>query len=91
MFGHADSCISEGESIGGFVGDDFNFEGGFVLGDVGVGEGSVPDFVEGIGCVGDELSEEDFFVGVEGVDDESHKLLYVCVEGKMFSLLSLAH
>jgi hypothetical protein len=32
-----------------------------------VGERRVADFVEGIRAVGDQLSQEDLFVGVEGV------------------------
>ena len=40
----------------------------------GVGEGRVPDLVEGIGTVRDELSKEDLLVGVEGVDDEIQQL-----------------
>ena len=33
----------------------------------------VADRVQGIGRVGDRLSEEDFFVGVEGVDNEEEE------------------
>merc|ERR1719220_597477 len=41
----------------------------FRVQDGGVGEGLVPDLVEGIGGVGNQLTKEDLFVGVEGVDD----------------------
>ena len=81
----------KGKSIGGLVRDDVDLEGGLVLGDVGVGQGAGPDLVEGVGGVGDEFPEEDFLVGVEGVDDESHQLLDVSVEGEVFSLLGLGH
>lgn len=91
LFGHADTSVSEGEGVGGFVGDNLDFEVGFIVGDVWVSEGFVSDFVEGIWGVGDEFSEENFFVGVEGVDDETHQLLDVGVEGEVFSLFSLAH
>jgi hypothetical protein len=33
----------------------------------GVGEGSIANFVEGVGGVGDEFTEENLLVGVEGV------------------------
>ena len=39
-----------------------------------------------IGGVGDELSKEDLFVGVEGVDDQRHKLSDLSLEGKGLSL-----
>lgn len=81
----------KGEGVASFVGDDFNFEGGLVLCDIWVGEGSVSDFIEGIRCIGDEFSKEDFFVGVEGVDDESHQLLDVSIEGKVLLFLFFGH
>lgn len=32
--------------------------------------------------IGDQFSQEDFFVGVEGVDDERHQLGDLSLEGK---------
>ena len=46
----------------------------------------VADFVEGIGGVGDEFAEEDFLVGVEGVDDEGEELVDISREGVAFSV-----
>ena len=40
-----------------------------------------------VGRVGDELSQEDLFVGVEGVDDQRHKLSDLRLEGKGLRLL----
>lgn len=88
MLGHSNAGISKSEGIGGLIGDDFNFEAGLILNDVGVSEGAIPDLIEGIGGIGDELSEEDFFVGVEGVDDEAHQLLDVSIEGKVLSIVA---
>jgi len=81
----------KGEGIGVFVGDDIDLEGWFVFGDIRIGKRFVSDLVEGVRGVGDEFSEEDFFVGVEGVDDESHQLLDVGIEGKMLCLFGLGH
>jgi hypothetical protein len=39
-----------------------------------VGQGGISDLVESIRRVGDELSQEDLLVGVEGVDDKVEKL-----------------
>ena len=36
--------------------------------------------------VGDELPKEDLFVGIEGVDDQRHKLSDLSLEGKGLSL-----
>ena len=40
----------------------------------------VPDLVECIGCVRDQLAKEDFFVRVKCVDDQTHKLLDISIE-----------
>lgn len=41
--------------------------------------------------VGNQLPEEDLFVGVEGVDDEGHQLGDLRLEGEGLGLLLLAH
>lgn len=78
--------------MGVFVGDNVNFERGLAGDNVGVSEGFVSDLVKCIRCIGNEFSQEDLFVGVESIDDQSHKLLNISVEGKvLLSLLCLAH
>ena len=37
----------------------------------------VPDLVEGIRRIRNQLTEKDFLVGIEGVDDQAHQLLNV--------------
>jgi hypothetical protein len=91
LLGHTDTSVSKCESVGGFIGDDLDFEVGLVVSDVWVSEWSVSDFVEGVWGIRDEFSKENFFVGVESVDDETHELLDISIEGKVFSLFSLAH
>ena len=46
-----------------------------------IGDGLVPDPVEGIGRIQNQLSEKDFLIGVENVDDQAHQLLNVGIEG----------
>lgn len=41
--------------------------------------------------IGDQLPEEDLFVGIKGVDDQGHQLSNLCLEGKGLSLLLLVH
>jgi hypothetical protein len=86
LFGHTNTSVYNGEGVGGFIGDDFDFEVWFVLGDFWVSKGFVSDFIEGIRCVGDKFSEEDFFVGVESVNDETHQLLDISIEGEVLSV-----
>ena len=65
--GHTDTRINDSEDLVLLVGDDFDNEVLARVKDRGVGEGRVADLVEGIGGVGDDFTEEDLFVGVEGV------------------------
>lgn len=84
--GHTNTGIPDGESLVDLVGDDVNSE---VLARVElarVRKGLVSDLVEGIGSVGDKLSEEDLLVGVDSVDDEGEKLRDLSLE-----LESLSH
>ena len=51
----------------------------------------VADFIERIGGVGDELAEEDFFIGIEGVDDQGEELVDVRREGVAFGGGGVGH
>lgn len=46
----------------------------------------MPNLVQCVGGIGDELSEEDFLLGVEGVDDDVHESAYLSLEGDAFGL-----
>jgi len=78
--GHTDAGVDDGDGLGGLVGDDLDVKVFFTLEDFAVGDGHEADLVEGIGGVGDKLTEEDFLVGVEGVDDEGHQLVDFSLE-----------
>merc|ERR1711963_961478 len=47
--------------------------------------------IQSIRGVGDQLSEENFFVGVEGVDDQTHKLSDLGLESEGFSVIRHFH
>jgi hypothetical protein len=81
---HADTCIPDGKSLVGLVGDNSDSELGLGLELLWLGNRLVADLVEGVGGVGNELSEEDLLVGVESVDDKGHQLLDVGVERENF-------
>jgi hypothetical protein len=72
--GHANAGIADGQRLVLLVGDDIDTQ---VLARVELGrvrEGLIADFVESIRGVGNEFSEKDFLVGVDGVDDEGQEL-----------------
>lgn len=84
--GHADTSIDDCDRAVGFVWNDLNEE---VLARVEtrwIGQALVADLVESIGRVGDQLTEEDFLVRVEGVDDEAHQLGDLGLEGEGLDL-----
>lgn len=72
--GHTDTSIPDSEGALLLVRGDSDVQ--VLLGvELGrVGEGGISDLVKGIRRVGDELSQEDLLVGVEGVDDKVEKL-----------------
>jgi hypothetical protein len=51
-----------------------------------VGQTSVSDFIESIRRVRNKFSKENFFVGVEGVDDQAHQLVDFSLELKGFNV-----
>ena len=54
----------------------------------GICERLVSDLVQGIGGVRDQLTEEDFLVGVECVDDEGHELGNLSLKCECFNFFS---
>ena len=78
--GHANTGILDGEGLVLLVGDDVDPQ---ILASVELArirERLVPDLVKSIGRVGDNLSEEDLLVGVDGVDDEGEELRDLSLE-----------
>lgn len=65
--GHADATIAEGEDLIFLVRGYANEELLFGLENGGISEGGVANLVKSIRTIGDEFTEENFFVGVESV------------------------
>ena len=49
-----------------------------------IGDRFIPDLVQRIRCIGDQLTQKDLLVRIEGVDDQTHQLLDISIEGKGF-------
>ena len=65
--GHTDTRVTDGKSLRLLIGNDSDEELLLGVEDGGVGERCIADLVEGIRAVGDDFTEEDLLVGVEGV------------------------
>ena len=78
---HADARVLDGEGRVGLVRDDLDEEIGLGLNLIRVCDTLIPNLVQGIGSIGDQLAQEDLLVAVEGVDNQRHQLLDVSIEG----------
>ena len=63
--GHANAVVADGQGAGNLVGREDNLEVGPVQPHLVVGEGLVGQFIDGVAGVGDDLTEENFLVGVD--------------------------
>ena len=70
LFAHADAVVRDAERSGFGVRSDADFP---LLGEFGIGECEEARLVNGVGGIGDEFAQENFFVGVDGVDHHVQK------------------
>lgn len=82
--GHADTGILEGKSLVGLVWDDVDPQVFARVELAWVRKCFIADLVKRIGRVGDQFSQEDLFIRVDGVDDEGEKLGDFCLELESF-------
>merc|ERR1711878_107506 len=86
--GHADTGVDDCERLGVAVRDNLDEQLILSLKLAGVSERLIPDLIQSIGGIGDQLPEENFFVGVECVDDQTHKLSNLSLESEGFNIVS---
>ena len=72
--GHADAVIGDGQGAAVLVAGEQDAEIAFVHADRGVGQALIIQLVDGVRSVGDQLTQEDLLVGVDGVDHHVHQL-----------------
>merc|ERR1719329_1297739 len=82
ILGHANTRILNGQCGIGLVRNDLDVEVWLRLDLLRLGDRLVSNLVKGIRSVGDQLTEEDFLVGVESVNDQAHQLLNISIESK---------
>merc|ERR1719189_2843067 len=85
VLGHANPRVFDRDGGVGLVWYDLDEEVRLCLNLVRVCDGLVANLVQRIRSIGDDLSQEDLFVGIEGVDDQTHELLNVGIESKCLS------
>lgn len=83
--GHTNTGVPDGQGLGLLIGDDIDAK---ILARVklgGIGQRLIADLVEGIRSIGDQLSQEDLLVGVDGVDNQREKLRDLSLELESFT------
>jgi hypothetical protein len=82
LLGHTNTSILDGKSTVNLVRNDSDSEVWFEIESaaVWISDRDVSDLVQSVGSVRDQFSQEDFFIGVEGIDDETHQLLDISIE-----------
>ena len=81
---HADAVVGDGQGPLLLVGGNGDLEITAAEADIAVGQGGIGQLVDGIGGVGDDLSQEDLLVGVDGVDHHIHQTLAFSLELHFF-------
>ena len=75
LLGHADAIVGHGEGAGFLVRHDNDLEVVAVQAHLVVGEGTVGQLVDGVAGVGDDLPQEDLFMGIDRIDHQVHQSL----------------
>ena len=71
---HADAGVREGDRFRLVVGGDGDLQRQLGLEDLGAGGLEELELLRGVGGIGDQLADEDFLIGVEGVGDDLEQL-----------------
>ena len=74
LFGHADAVILNGQDAVLLIAGDEDAEIALVHAHRRIGQALIIELIDGIRCVGDQLAQENFLIGVDGVDHHIHQL-----------------
>jgi len=91
---HADTSITKGNNVVLLVGNDLDLKLLLRVQNALVLERLIADFVQRIGSVGNQLTQENLLVRVESVHDQAHELVDLSLEGELlwdFFLLLFSH
>ena len=78
--GHADAVIGDGQGAAVLVAGEQDAEIAFVHADRSVGQALIIQLVDGVRSVGDQLPQEDLFIGIDGVDHHVHQFFALCLK-----------
>ena len=84
---HADAVVGDGQGAGGFVGGNADLPIAVSFQKILIRQRFEAHLVDRVGGVADQLSQEDFLLGVEGVDDQVEQLLELGLEFHLLGAL----
>ena len=87
----ADAVVFDGEGLGLLVKADANLQLGAAFEQLRLGQRLEAQLVGGVGGVGDQLAQEDFLVGIQGMDHQVQQLLHLGLEAQGFFLSFHTH
>ena len=88
---HADAVVLEGHGTGVLVEAQANLQVGVAFEQLWLGQGLETQLVGGVGGVGDQFTQEDLLVRIQGMDHEVQQLLYLGLEAQRFFLSLHTH
>ena len=77
---HADAVITHGDGARLFIDDEINAEVLPVESDLLIRQTQVAELVDGVGRVGDDLTQKDLLVGIDGIDHQVKEPLALGLE-----------
>ena len=80
FLGHTDAVILHGQDAVFLITGDEDTEIALVHAHGGVGQALIVQLVDGVRSVGDQLAQEDFFIGIDGVDHHVHQFFALCLK-----------
>ncbi|MNC28789.1 hypothetical protein D3C75_770120 [compost metagenome] len=89
--GHADAVVRDGQGLVLFVHHQAHAQLAVVFEQRGIGKRLEAQLVRRIGCVGDKLAQEYFFVGVEAVSHQAQQLFDFSLKAVGFGVNTLGH
>ena len=80
FLGHTDAVILHGQDAVFLIAGDEDAEIALVHAHGGVGQALIIQLVDGVRSVGNQLPQEDLFIGIDGVDHHVHQFFALCLK-----------
>ena len=80
FLGHTDTVILHGQDAVFLIAGDEDAEIALVHAHGGIGQALIVQLINGVRSIGDQLPQEDLFIGIDGVDHHVHQFFALCLK-----------